>query len=283
MLCIKYWSLKGDDCIDNQPQCPIIFRDYVEYNGQTFLEITEKEFPNILPQTYYVSSNGDIYSKNCKGIKISTITSRGYTNNQFRSTLNDKMTVKVHRVVEKVYDSRDDYTGLEINHKNGNKSDNSIFNLEWTTHTENMRHAYRTGLNQNYGERNFSTNITDAQADEICKKLKDGNYNSYVDLAREYNCNPLVITRIARGKAWRRVSEKYDLSYNRANDRFSDAQIHKMCKIFVDNKNKSFDELYLMVIEELGLIPDHNLRTKISRIYHHFPSYFTRITNQYDY
>ncbi len=33
-----------------------------------------------------------------------------------------------------------------INHINGNKLDNSIENLEWVTHQENMQHAYATGL-----------------------------------------------------------------------------------------------------------------------------------------
>ena len=34
----------------------------------------------------------------------------------------------------------------EINHKNGNKSDNTVENLEWITRTENEHHAHRNGL-----------------------------------------------------------------------------------------------------------------------------------------
>ena len=33
-----------------------------------------------------------------------------------------------------------------VNHINGNKLDNSLENLEWVTHSENILHAYTTGL-----------------------------------------------------------------------------------------------------------------------------------------
>lgn len=51
----------------------------------------------------------------------------------------------VHQLVAEAFlDDRHDE--LEINHIDGNKKNNSIDNLEWCTHRDNMKHAFDTGL-----------------------------------------------------------------------------------------------------------------------------------------
>ena len=40
----------------------------------------------------------------------------------------------------------------QINHKNGNKEDNNVKNLEWCTPSENLKHSYKIGTSKNWAK-----------------------------------------------------------------------------------------------------------------------------------
>lgn len=59
----------------------------------------------------------------------------------------------VHRLVAMAFIDNPG-NALEVNHKDGNKLNNHVSNLEWVTHRENMLHAIRIGANQSQGANN---------------------------------------------------------------------------------------------------------------------------------
>ena len=52
----------------------------------------------------------------------------------------------VHRLVMKAFKPCDEMDDLQVNHIDGNKLNNRLNNLEWSTALENIRHSFQTGL-----------------------------------------------------------------------------------------------------------------------------------------
>lgn len=87
----------------------------------------------------------------------------------------------------------------QINHKSGDKSNNSLSNLEYLTREQNGRHASATGLSPR-GERNAAASLTNAEASEVKALLQAGVPQAA--LAARYRVGKSLISRIATGECW---------------------------------------------------------------------------------
>ena len=98
-----------------------------------------------IPNTHYsISSEGRVRNDKTNKMKSMDSTSDGYYKVDLYS--NGKRTsVRVHRLVAEAFIPNPNELP-QINHIDGNKENNNINNLEWVNNSQNMIHAYRTGL-----------------------------------------------------------------------------------------------------------------------------------------
>lgn len=98
------------------------------------------------PTNYSITKDGKIFNnKTNKWLK-----GQQNKNGYWSVTLtlpNDKKRLYIHRMVLETYNPNPNSNILEVNHKDGNKSNNLITNLEWVTPQENKQHAIKNYLN----------------------------------------------------------------------------------------------------------------------------------------
>lgn len=87
---------------------------------------------------------------------------------------------------------------LEINHKDGNKLNNAISNLEYVTRSENLKHAYNLGLlKPKVGSSNGMAKLTEDQVIEIREHAaNNGRYYGRKELAKKYGVSECTIKEV---------------------------------------------------------------------------------------
>lgn len=112
---------------------------------------------------------------------------------------NGKRTVHyVHRLVAQAY-LDNPYNEKTVNHKDGNKANNTVSNLEFASYSDNNQHAYDTNLHGK-GERHYRAILS---AEQVAEIKSNGKNDTYENIAKRYNVSRATIRDVLVGNTWK--------------------------------------------------------------------------------
>lgn len=201
---------------------------YIQPVPEEFVDITDKIVPNIKPY-YMISNYGRLWHKYQHKFIIPNFDSKGYL---FRplATNNGPLNCRIHRLVLLAFAYIPGCENLQVNHKDGIKSNDAIWNLECVTPSENGIHAYQTGLNKSHY-------ASDEQVHKICKLLEEGKL-TIPEIAQQLNVGYQTVAAIQNKRSHRNISDQYNIPSRKVAANLTDEQINALCKFFEDNKNQ---------------------------------------------
>lgn len=144
---------------------------------------------------YFVTKDGKVIGKRGR-VLFGKITWDGYR----EVVLSDgarRRSVRVHILVAELY--LDKVPGkTQVNHKDCNKLNNSVSNLEYTNNAENIRHAVRNGLIKTKGR--APSHLTCEELNQMFSLYREGHSLGYITDVLNLSTRPDYITEIISGR-----------------------------------------------------------------------------------
>ena len=158
---------------------------------------------------YYIYDDGKVYSEKTNKYLKPRKNRDGYLYVRLYTT-DGSNEFYVHRLVATMY--LDNPNNLpEVNHKNGNKECNYVWNLEWVTKSENVIHAYKTNLK--HGKIGSGSHLAKYGEDiirDVCIYLEEGLL-TIKEISNITNVSFGMVWLIITHKSWTNISNNYNI------------------------------------------------------------------------
>ncbi len=161
------------------------------------------------PTRYLISNKGFVFNEDINGIQAPSITNNGY----IRATMSHngiRYKELMHRLVAKYFIENPNNLP-QVNHKNGNKHDNDVNNLEWVTVRENIIHSFDNNLNYSCDKCTLAK-TSDKQIHQVCKLLEE-NKLTVDEIVSLTNTTRRIVKHVLRHESWNQISKKYNFDH----------------------------------------------------------------------
>ena len=175
-------------------------------------------YPNVREGYYEIDTDGNIYVVKTGEIRKAKIHDR-YVYCTCVGITRKYTHVSIHRALGYAFLGLT--PELEVNHINGDGTDNRLENLEVVTHQENINHSIETDLAPK-GEKHENSTHTDEFVHRMCKYFEEGYNNiqvfellygyEYEVGNKEHKLELNFIGRVRRGDRWQHISAQYNFT-----------------------------------------------------------------------
>lgn len=182
---------------------------------------------NKIKPMYMISTYGNIKNKNNNKLLKGSIDRKGYIGLMLKNIDGGITKCRMHRLVATSFIKDLQYIGNTVNHKDGDKLNNHICNLEWMTNNQNVEHARLLNL-IHIGDQCHNATLTNSQVKEICILLEKGqNYSEIINnlFLNDSRAMRVALSRIKRRLSFVHISKEYKWQIsNKLHDK-----INKIC------------------------------------------------------
>ena len=159
--------------------------------------------PIKLNKNYKITKDGRLFSIKRKRFLLGAVKDTGYRMYCIRDEKKKRHFPTGHRLVAEAYIPNPE-NKPQVNHKDGDKLNNNLSNLEWCTPVENLLHAkYVLGKKVffQHGEKHHNSKLNEEKVREIRSKYPKGGH-TFRSLAKDYGVSTLVINQVIHNRTW---------------------------------------------------------------------------------
>ena len=227
---------------------PFIFTNHSPVWNKPFIfekweRVDSRAYPNV-DGPCWVSNTGKVYNENINAIINPMHNRDGYCTIPVRIIKEDGTCTYSARLLSRtimlLFYPIKGSDNLEVNHNDGDKDKNTVYNLSWVTKSENNLFAHMNGQRiQPRGLNHYKTSLTADDVNNICKLLLEGH--TCKDISSMIGCSPQIVSHIKNGTTFKDKYIEYrlfNISEHRNMNRLSKYQEEEAIAFIRDHENE---------------------------------------------